>query len=390
MQAHWIWFAQLPELTLRQKRILLEIYPNPEDLYDLTDTQALTMLPPERRWALQNKDMTEASKILRLCAAKGIDILTISDPAYPEKLRQIDDAPIVLYCRGVLPDIDEMATIGVVGTRKASAYGKSSAKLLGGQMAACGGVVISGGASGIDTEALQGALDAGGLTVAVLGCGVDIAYPPTNRKLFSKIAQTGCLLSEYPPQTQPKPWYFPARNRIISGLSDGVVVVEAPEKSGALSTANHALEQGRDIFAVPGNIDVATCAGSNRLLRSGAQIVLDGWDVVKTYENRYPQVVKNPEENQKYPAQTEAPGQNTDKKGIDNSSLGHYHFLNDGASQLTPEECKLISFLTREPKPVDEVIAQMDMPAPAVLEMLTNLSLRGIVLQHSGRRVSVK
>ncbi|MBO5837758.1 MAG: DNA-processing protein DprA [Oscillospiraceae bacterium] len=390
MQAHWIWFAQLPELTLRQKRILLETFPNPEDLYDLTQTDTLTMLPPERRWALQNKDMTEASRILRLCAAKGIDILTILDDAYPEKLRQIEDAPIVLYYKGILPDFDNNPTIGIVGTRKASAYGKNSAALLSSQIAACNGIVISGGASGIDTSALQSAVDADSRTVAVLGCGVDIAYPPTNRKLFSKILQRGCIVSEYPPQTQPKPWHFPARNRIISGLCDGVVVVEAPERSGALSTANHTLEQGRDVFAVPANIDVVSCAGSNRLLRDGAQIALNGYDVVKTYENRYPDVVKNPEENQQYPAQADAPAQSTDKKGIDNSPLEHYHFLNDGASQLTPEECKLIGFLTREPKPVDIVIAQMDLPAPVVLEMLTNLSLKGIVLQHSGRRVSVK
>ena len=386
MQAHWIWLAQLPELTLRQKRILLEAFPNPEDLYDLTQTDMLTMLPEERRWTLMNKDVKEVSKILRLCATKGIDILTISDEAYPEKLRQIDDAPIVLYYKGILPDFDEIPTIGVVGTRKASAYGKNSATSLASQIADCGGVVVSGGASGIDTAALQGAVDTGAQTVAVLGCGVDIAYPPTNRKLFSQIIQNGCLISEYPPQTQPKPWYFPARNRIISGLCDGVLVVEAPAKSGALGTAQLALEQGRDVFAAPANIDVVSCAGSNQLLRNGAQIALDGWDVVKTYENRYPGVVKNQTEIK----ESHAPREDSDKKVIDNSPLGHYHFLNDGASQLTPEECKLIGFLTREPKPVDAVIAQMDMPAPVVLEMLTNLSLRGIVLQHSGRRVSVK
>ena len=390
MQSHWIWLSQLPELTLRQKRILLETYPNPEDLYDLTETDMLTMLPQERRWALQNKDMTEVSKILRLCATKGIDILPISSDAYPEKLRQIEDAPIVLYYKGILPDFDENLTIGVVGTRKASAYGKNSASLLSSQIVACGGIVISGGASGIDTSALQGALDADGQTVAILGCGVDIAYPPTNRKLFSQILKKGCLVSEYPPQTQPKPWYFPARNRIISGLCDGVVVVEAPERSGALSTVNHTLEQGRDVYAVPANIDVASCAGSNRLLRDGAQIVLDGWDVVKNYENRYPQIVKNQVQESIDSEKTDIEQEHTDKKAIDNLPSEHYHFLKDGASQLTPEECRLLGCLTREPKPVDNVISQMDLPAPIVLEMLTNLSLRGIVLQHSGRRVSIK
>lgn len=394
MHTYWVWFSLLPELTLRQKQKLLKAFPNPEDLYALAETDALTMLPEDRRQALLNKDLKETKKVLQQCANKGIDILPISHPAYPSKLRQISDPPIVLYYRGILPDFENVPVISVVGTRKATTYGLNSAGLLSQQITACGGVVASGGASGIDTHALQGALDAGGRPVAVLGCGVDIVYPPTNRRLFSQIVKTGCLISEYAPGVRPKPWQFPARNRIISGIADGVLVVEAPERSGALITARLALEQGRDVFVVPGNIDVLSCSGSNLLLRDGAYVAINGADVVKIYENYYPEAVKTPAvlpENYKAKTQEEdRPQQQPDKKVIDNSPLKPYHFINDGASQLTPDECKLLGCLTKEPKSVDDVIAQMDMPAPVVLGMLTNLTLRGIVLQHSGRRVSAK
>ncbi len=381
-----MWFSLLPELTLRQKHILLETFPDPEDLYALTQTDKLSMLPEERRHALMNKDLSETRKVLRQCVSKGINILPISDPAYPGKLKQLNDSPIILYYRGILPDFEKVPVISVVGTRKATTYGLNSADLLSQQITASGGLVASGGASGIDTHALQSALDAAGQPVAVLGCGVDIVYPPTNRRLFSEIVQSGCLLSEYPPGVRPKPWQFPARNRIISGIADGVLVVEAPERSGALITARLALEQGRDVFVVPGNIDVLSCSGSNLLLRDGAYVAINGADVVKTYKSRYPDAVKE----HLAPIKKESAQQRPDKKVIDNSLSTPYHFINDGASQLTPEECKLLGCLTREPRPVDDIIARMDMPAPVVLGMITNLSLQGLVLQHSGRRVSAK
>ena len=232
------------------------------------------------------------------------------------------------------------------------------------------------------THALQGALDAGGAPIAVLGCGVDIAYPPTNRRLFSQIVQKGCLISEYAPGTRPKPWQFPARNRIVSGISNGIVVIEAPEKSGALITAKLALDYGRDVYVVPGNIDVLTCMGSNRLLQDGAGPVIEGWDAVSPYANSYPNVAQN----KKNIPEKKIP----DKKVIDNSPSKPYHSLNDGAYALTPEERQLLNCLSREPKSVDEVVAQVDIPPTKALSILTNLALRGIVINHSGRRVSVK
>lgn len=394
MQEYWVWFALLPELTLRQKHKLLEHIPSPEDLYNLTQTDDLTMLSPEKRYALLNKDLTEARKVIRQCNSKNIGIVAISDTAYPRFMKELSDAPLLLYYKGVLPDFEKRPFVGVVGTRKATTYGKNSAETLAQQITACGGTVVSGGASGVDTHALQSALDAGGEPVAVLGCGVDIIYPPTNRKLFSQIAQKGCLFSEYPPGVRPKPWQFPARNRLVSGISNGVLVIEAPEGSGALITARHALEQGRDVFVVPGNIDVLSNWGSNQLLREGAFVALDGWDVLKGYANAYPDTVKMQEftpVKKSCESGTSAPQiSGEEKKVFDNSPGSPYHFLGDGAMQFTPEERLLLGCLSAEPKHIDEVIAQVDLPAQTVLGMLTNFSLQGIVIYHSGRRVSLK
>ena len=189
---------------------------------------------------LEDKDLTEPRRILSECHRKSIHILTWQDAAYPARLRSIDDPPLLLYYQGTLPDIDAEPVIAMVGTRHASLYGLQQGKMLGYQMGRLGAIVASGGADGVDTVCLTGALTAGGPVIAVLGCGVDVAYPAKNRGLFEDIRYHGCLISEFPPGTPPYPDNFPVRNRILSGISVGVVVVEAPEKSGALITASRA------------------------------------------------------------------------------------------------------------------------------------------------------
>ncbi len=402
MLVHWIWYAMLPQLTLRQKQALLEYFSDPEEIFH---TERLDTLPLKVADALEDRDLTNAYRVIKECSEKHISILTQKDAAYPSRLKNIADPPLVLYYRGVLPDFEGQPVIAVVGTRKASAYGMNNARKMSAQIAACGGLVVSGGAYGIDTMALQGALDEGQQTVAVLGCGVDVVYPRSNRLLFEKIAENGCLLSEYLPGTEPKPWQFPERNRILSGLSDGVLVVEAPEKSGALITARNAYEQGRDVFAVPGNIDVATYMGSNALLQDCAGAVISGWDVLKGYESQYPDVVKkrqarmqseHPREqvssqfNVAQDRQIPAPAIHTDKKDIDNRKPSAYIDLEKALSALDPEEQKIYSCLESVPRPVDAVIAQVGLPAGKVLSALTRLALKGVVLNHPGRLVSAK
>ena len=286
MLLYWLWLANRPHISDREKLQLLAHFESPENCY--LAREAPKDLSPEGQEAFLDKDLTEAERILEKCAKFKIQTLTWQDTLYPNRLKNIPDPPLVLYYRGILPDFDNAVPVGIVGTRKATAYGLNTALSMGSQIAACGGLVISGMAAGIDAMATQGALNQGKPAVAVLGCGVDVIYPISNRKLYETLDQQGCLISEFPPGEKPNKWNFPKRNRIISGLSCGVLVVEAPAKSGALITARQALEQGRDVFVVPGNIGVAACEGSNALMKDGATIVTCGWDVLEEYSHIWP------------------------------------------------------------------------------------------------------
>ena len=203
---------------------------------------------------------------------------------YPPLLREIPDPPAVLWLRGeAAPELLERPSVAIVGARACSSYGRSVARTLGRELAAAGLVVVSGMARGIDSEAHRGALDAGGVTVAVLGCGIDRDYPAAHRDLASRIVQRGLIVSEYEAGVEPAPWRFPARNRIIAGLCTATVVVEARERSGALITADFALEDGREVMVVPGEITSSVSAGSNALLRLGATPVTAAADVLEVY-----------------------------------------------------------------------------------------------------------
>jgi DNA processing protein len=217
-------------------------------------------------------------------AGKGLRWLSRSDTAFPALLRAIHDPPPGLFLRGD-GDADVLArtAVAIVGARACSAYGATVARSLGRELAAVGLVVVSGLARGIDGEAHRGALEAGGLTVAVLGCGVDRDYPASHRELARRIAERGLIVSEYAPGVEPAPWRFPARNRIVAGLAAATVVVEARERSGALITADLALEEGRDVFAVPGEITSALSAGTNALLRLGATPLTSTSDVLEHF-----------------------------------------------------------------------------------------------------------
>ena len=393
MLLHWIWYAMLPNLTLRQKLLLLEQTPDPEGLYRTEKFSHIPEISQEMEEALQNKDLTNSRKILAECKRLQIGILTMQDAGYPRRLRNISDPPLVLYYKGYLPDFEEQPAIGIVGTRKATAYGMHHAAEMARQITACGGLVISGGAAGIDTGALKGALEAGGACVAVLGCGADVVYPRENRMLFQKIEENGCIISEYPPGTKPKPWQFPERNRIISGLANGVLVVEAPKSSGALITAKDAFDQGREVFAVPGNIDNPTCEGSNGLLQEYAAAVMSGWDVLREYEGVYPCVQRrdvrsaSPEPEMRSEILN---AEENDKKGIDNSDVDAYIDREQLAKDLDPLSRKLVENLGVEPIPVDELIARVEQPPEQVLGTLTMLALTGVVENHPGRLVSLK
>jgi len=406
MQLYWIWFAELKNVPLLQKHRLLEQFGDPETLHHTAETALEKAgVSPALCKALRDKDLREARNILRDCEQKGIGILPVTDFAYPRRLANTPDAPILLYYKGNLPKWDSVPLIGVVGTRKASVYGLQVARHLGGQIASSGGIIVSGGAAGVDTAAMQGALDGDNPVVGVLGCGVDVVYPKNNRAMFEKLLETGCLLSEYPPRAKPEPWHFPVRNRIISGISNGVLVVEAPKKSGALITAQVALEQGRDIFVVPGNIDNPACEGSNLLLQEGAIPALSGWDVLSHYEFLYPDKLKKQKSVPLYTdeaplakvAQTpiipEEKAEKTEtarKNIIDNGPISSYSVLENAHPALSDEEKTLLSELTADPKEPAEVIDKLSWSAGKVMSILTMLTVKGLVRKHPGGRFSLK
>ncbi len=401
MLIYWVWFAQLTGITASQKLALLQHFHDPEEIYHLQGQ--IPGISEEAQQALENKDLTEARRILSDCANKGIDLLTLRDEGYPEKLKNTYDPPLVLYVKGVLPQWETLPVIGVVGTRKASPYGLQTAKDFGGQIASCGALVVSGGAAGIDTKAMEGALDAGWPVVGVLGCGVDVAYPASNKQLFARVVEHGCLISEYPPKTAGIAWHFPQRNRIISGMSNGLLVVEAPQKSGALITAKQALELGRDVYVVPGNVGVDSCAGSNALLQDRAVAVLSGWDVVKEYaplyvgkvsKNRVPpytpgaalKVAQKPS----FPGTLSEIDEINRKKDIDKEEKSTYIVLDRTNCVLSETEEAVLARVPREAMLVDDVIAQLDLPAGTVKSILTKLSLKGLTVSHPGGRISRK
>ncbi len=407
MLLHWIWFAELKHITLLQKHSLLERFHDPEEIFYLSD-EALQKsgIPHTVQQVLQTKDLQVAEHILQQCTDKAIGILPIGDTAYPQKLRNTPDAPILLYYKGVLPNWEERPFIGVIGTRKASAYGLQVAHQMGSQIASSGGFVVSGGAAGGDTAAMQGAMAAGYPVVGVLGFGVDVIYPRSNRRLFEAVvADGGCLISEYPPGSGPLHWHFPARNRIISGVSNGVLIVEAPKISGTRITAQRALEQGRDVFVVPGNINTATCEGSNLLLQEGATPALSGWDVLSTYEFLYPGKLKRHKTVPLYTGESpqakvaqdtafedeyEEKRETPRKKSIDNSPISSYSVLENKEITLSEDEKTVLALLTDQPQEPADLIAKLTLPAGKVMSALTLLTVKGLIQKHPGGRVSLR
>ncbi len=237
---------------------------------------------------LDYKDLSETENILEWCDKNGVRIMVPTDADYPDGLKDLQDAPMALYVLGDLPDIDNTLCCAVVGTRNMSEYGKETAYSIGSGLADGGACIVSGLALGIDGMAMAGAIEAGGKTVAVLGCGIDIVYPKEHEKLLRKVIENGAVITEYAPGVSPKGYHFPVRNRLISGLCQAVCVVEGNMRSGSLITARHALYQGRTLFSVPGRIGEEGSEGTNFLLRQGAIAATGARDILSEFEFVYP------------------------------------------------------------------------------------------------------
>ncbi|MBM7867095.1 DNA-protecting protein DprA [Heliobacterium gestii] len=365
--------AHPPALTEQESWIALSALPGigPRRFYALLGhfgTARAAWMAADERWdgiaglsrqgwerTLQARRRTERTKaLLRRLAQGDIAALLVTDGNYPALLRNIPDPPPVLYIRGrLLPEDGE--ALAIVGTRKPSPYGAKVCAAVARELTLRKRTIVSGMARGIDGIAHQSALEAGGRTIAVLAGGVDIIYPPEHGKLAGWIVEQGALVSEYPPGTRPEPGTFPARNRIISGLSTGVIVVEAGEKSGALITADQALEQGRDVFAVPGPITLPQSVGANRLIQQGAKLIVTIEDIL-----------------------------DEDQRQLCLPLLGQSVENSPATDRLSEAERRIMEIVDWEPRSADELAARLSLSGSEVAAALTLLELKGRVQMERG------
>ena len=390
MLKYWVWLAELPRLKGPFRLALLRHFGSPEDIF-FADREELLLaedVPPGQAELALNRDLSAADRILADCQRLGQRILTIQDAEYPQRLRNIFDPPLVLYVKGRMPVMDEEAAIAVVGTRECTPYGTACGERLGRELAASGAVVVTGLARGVDSAAARGALRAGGSVVGVTGGGLDVVYPPENGDLYADVAARGVLLSEYPPGSPPDKAHFPVRNRIMSGLSVAALVVEAPGHSGALITARLALEQGREVYAVPGPIDAPDSVGCNRLIRDGAGLAAEGWDILRDFQERFPEKLRPA---RKLPAWTPLPTRRRaeprrkpEPAPEPEKAPARRAVSREG---LTDDQIALLGVLEPEgPVQVDDLIESTGIPARRVSSALTMLEIDGCVRQHDGKR----
>jgi len=350
---YWHALNMVPGLGPQTYNRLLTYFETPEQvwnadpavLYDFFKKK-VSLVDQLIAWKKQF-NLDESFKKLR---KYNISIITIQDEEYPDKLKNIYACPPLLYYQGNIASL-KSKSLAIVGSRKATIYGQQIAEKIAFDLAKAGFAIVSGMARGIDSCAHWGAIKAQGETVAVLGCGIDIVYPPENKKLFDRIRLNGAIVSEFPPETPPEAKNFPRRNRIISGLSDGVIVVEAAQKSGSLITAELALQQGRDVFAVPGSIFNTYSKGTNCLIQQGAKLVQNANDILEEY-------------------------------GISMTSKVEPR----GKVELSPIQKSIIQFISAEPITLEEIIKKTGLKAELVISQLTVLEIKGIIKQLPGKR----
>lgn len=353
---YWLWLSSLPGIGARKFKQLVEHFGSPKAVWDAGHHQ-LAQIPGIGKAIpaiLDKKIRDSIDSTMHKIKGTGVKILRIIDDDYPDNLKNIYDPPPVLYIRGSVEQCDKKA-IAIVGSRNATEYGWDMAQELAYHLAVRGITVVSGMARGIDTCAHQGALEAGGRTIAVLGCGVDITYPPENKKLKARIEESGAVVSEFGIGMGPLPGNFPARNRIISGLSMGVLVIEARERSGALITVDFAVEQGREVFAVPGNVKSKGSAGTNKLIRDGAKMVTCVEDILEEFPDLW--------------------GMKTISEGKEKRQYAN----------LDKDEIKILENIDSEPVHIDILTRKTGYNIQKVNSVITIMEMKGILKQLPGK-----
>ncbi len=359
---YWLGLSLTPGVGSILIKRLLDRFKTPEAVFHAPMKELLRIEGLGERVAgeIRKGPLEKAvEKELNLLKGLGGTILTFKEDAYPKRLRDIYDPPALLYVRGELKKEDELA-VAIVGSRKTSLYGRWITEKVSQELARYGVTIVSGMARGIDSVAHKGAISGGGRTIAVLGCGVDVVYPSENRNLFHQIINQGAILSEFPMGSPPEGGHFPRRNRIISGLSIGVAVVQASAESGSLITAGYALEQGREVFAVPGNVGAEGSRGTNRLIKEGAKLVETSEDIL---EDILPQWTRERETIQK----VELPKRD-----------------------LNEEEMALYQLLGETPVHIDVIIRESRLDPGRVSSLLLDLELKGLISQWPGKCFSKK
>lgn len=372
MKKYWVWLSSLEKVSPISRLKLLNYFKDPRNIWNASEDELrkLQLLTENAINQLINpKYKTEVLKHLKAIDKERIELITIEDKEYPYYLKNIYDPPVVLYVKGKL--IQHEKSISIVGSRKATSYGLEAGEELAYQLSMIGTTITSGMARGIDSSAHKGALRAKGRTIAVLGCGHDIVYPPENRRLMEDIIDSGAVISEYLPGTSPMPRNFPARNRVISGISLGVVIVEAAENSGSLITANFALEQGREVFALPGNINRINSKGTNKLIKEGAKLTVCIEDILEELEIYG---IANNEE---------MSSTNEEKIAGRVPEQSNYRGLDS-------EERRIVECLKYEPTHVECLVNMTGYNIKYINSILTILELKGIIEQMPGKVFRLK
>lgn len=403
---YWLWLTSRKGMDAASVLTVLDHFITPERAY-YADREEYELLPlrPALRQALLDKELDIADTILGDCERLGLRVMTIQDADYPQRLRAIADPPAVLYIRGKTFHFDEEAAIGVVGTRNPSPYGQKWAERFGLELASGGALVVSGIAEGLDTCAIKGALKGGGPVVSVLAGGVDVPFPRQNRFLYEDVAAAGALISEYPPGTQHYGPHFLRRNRILSGLCLGVLAVECRSFGGTMSTVNHALEQGREVFAVPGALDAPMSEGTNKLIQQGAKLVTCGRDILEEYWDRFPGKLgraapltpeaaqarladldehREPPKEPK-PEKTAPPQETREEPKAPQRAVVP---RGEQKSRFTDDELAILAALRDKSQLADQLVETTQIPARRVLSALTMLQIQGAVEEQPGKRFS--
>ncbi len=393
---YWIWLQQVLGINTSIKTDeIVAYFGNAKALYFAGEYEwrLSGIFNPRQITKLGNQDLTKAKNIHETCVKNNWQMVTPDDEHYPSMLFRLPNFPLVLYVNGDLDCLKSKITIAIVGTREPTRNSACIARALSASITRSGGVVVSGGALGIDAASHDGALDAKGKTIAVLGCGLNKNYPAANSALRKQISENGAVITEYPPDTAPLAANFPTRNRIISGLSYGTVIIEAGEKSGSLITANFALEQGRDVFAVPGDIVSSGFTGTNKLIRDGAKPVFNAMDILEEYAVRFPELIdiEKIEKELTLKTYSDPPSRTKADDNPPRQKSGKVEFIRQAEPPLLSENARKIyrAFDSGEMQ-TEELIMKTGLDVSAFHSAMTELELFDLVELQAGKNYKLK